>query len=163
KSGLRYRVMSHRPSGKLGALPLPGWGEGWGEGDTGLTVGREPPHPFLYVAKESCPLPPELGLARVRHFEVGRRINPTLAGERARAAGWTIKKNGWGGAQPRRALAGRGPRPPPGYPAGPPRPPPPPAPRLCPRGAGGAPPPPRRRRPPRPPLHSHRSQAGGAG
>jgi hypothetical protein len=39
------------------------------------------------VPKESSPLPSELGLARVRHFEVGRsRINPTSAGERARAA-----------------------------------------------------------------------------
>src|SRR5215831_1910520 len=42
---------------KLGALPLPIWGEGWGEGVTGGTDGSEPPHPFLDVAKESSPLP----------------------------------------------------------------------------------------------------------
>src|SRR5712671_3130950 len=42
------RVRRHRRN-KLGALPLPFWGEGWGEGVRGLSIDRTPsPHPSPY-------------------------------------------------------------------------------------------------------------------
>src|SRR5262249_48483732 len=42
---------------KRGALPLPVWGEGWGEGVTGGSDRPEPRHPFLDVAKNEQPSP----------------------------------------------------------------------------------------------------------
>src|SRR5215471_9270973 len=73
-----YRAASYaaHERTKLGALPLPIWGEGWGEGVTGGTDGSEPPHPFLRVARESSPLPggerARAAIARLRHVTASR-------------------------------------------------------------------------------------------
>src|SRR5882724_11764375 len=45
------------PCGRLGALPLPVWGEGGGKGDTARTVGIRAPSPTPYVASEEYPSP----------------------------------------------------------------------------------------------------------
>src|SRR5215467_4321496 len=72
----RFRRNDISASGKLGLLPLPIWGEGWGEGVTGGTDGSEPPHPFLRVARESSPLPggerARAAIARLRHVTASR-------------------------------------------------------------------------------------------